>query len=278
VAFYPGVAETSIEVDGHRIRIYDSVADHGGRRIVLAHGTGGSAEDNYWALFPMLAMRHRVIAFDFADPPEPDVDQYVAQAAGVIGAVSPDEPADVLGYSFGAVVTAILAARQPELIRSLTLVAGWLRTDAQQRLRNDVWRALYEEGHSALPAFTVFTSYSQRFLNAQLPGGIDKLVERVRTGPDRGPKMVINRSIDIEGEAAEIVAPTLIVGCAEDQTAPLRHSHLLFGAISNARLATIDSGHGVMTERPAEVFTLVDSFIREPAATDPGTVLESTRA
>jgi pimeloyl-ACP methyl ester carboxylesterase len=278
MAFYPGVAETSIDVAGRKIRIYDSVADHGGRVIVLAHGTGGSAEDNYWALFPMLAMRHRVVAFDFVDPPEPDTDQYVTQAAAVIGAVSPDEPADVLGYSFGAVVATILAARHPELIRSLTLVAGWLRTDAHQLLRNDVWRALHEDDHPALPVFTVFTSYSQRFLNAQRPGGIDTLIDRVRIGPDRGPKMTINRSIDIEAEAAEIAAPTLIVGCTEDQTAPLRHSHLLFGAIPDARLATIDSGHGVMTERPAEVFTLVDSFIREPTATNPGTVLESIRA
>ncbi|MCJ9712335.1 alpha/beta hydrolase, partial [Bordetella hinzii] len=39
--------------------------------IVLLHGTGGSAENNFWALFPMLAMRHRVVALDFVDPETP---------------------------------------------------------------------------------------------------------------------------------------------------------------------------------------------------------------
>lgn len=48
---------------GLAIHYHDSdPAKAGEPTIVLLHGTGGSAENNFWVLFPMLAMRHRVVA------------------------------------------------------------------------------------------------------------------------------------------------------------------------------------------------------------------------
>ncbi|MDF3311373.1 alpha/beta hydrolase [Rhodococcus sp. T2V] len=287
MAFFPGVTVGGVTVGDQEVKFYDSGHKHisqSERTVVLCHGTGGSAEGNFWALFPMLAMRHRVVAFEFVDPTEelgPDemAAHYVSQVSAVIRTVSPETPVELVGYSFGAVIAAKTAAENPTAVHNLVLIAGWLVTDTQQRLRNDVWFALHDSGHRALADFTVFTQYSQQFVNSRLPHELENERHKVLTGgPDRAAKMRFNRSVDISDAAESITAPTLVIGCTQDQVAPIRHSYLLFGAISDARLVEVDSGHGVLTERPSEVFILIDDFVREPHAVAAGGVLENDHA
>ncbi|ANY17865.1 alpha/beta fold hydrolase [Bordetella pseudohinzii] len=246
------------------------------KTIVLLHGTGGSAENNFWALFPMLAMRHRVVALDFVDPETPGAQAYLDQVQAVVQAL--DGPVHLVGYSFGAVIGALYAARHGGQLASLTLVAGWLKTDAQQRLRNDIWRSLYESGHDALAPFSVFTNFSQAFLNAKNDAELDALIQGVRTGPDRSRKMAFNRDVDIGAEAAAIAVPSLVIACTQDQMAPLRHSRLLFGSIKNCRYAEIHAGHGVVHERPSELFIMIDSFVRQPDGWPAGHVVQNSHA
>lgn len=291
MTFFPGVDERTITVDGCSVRVYDS--DPGGEKetVVLLHGTGGSAESSYWALFPMLAMRRRVVAFDFVDATPAEADEfvdatpaatddveYVKQARAVIQSVSPDRPVDVVGYSFGAVIAALLAARHPEQVRSLALVGGWLKTDAQQLLRNSLWWRLRDLDSEALAQFTAFTTYSQQFLNGRTPAELRGILDGFRRGEDRAAKMRFNRDVDIAEEITEISAPTLIIACAQDQMVPPRHSQLLFGAIANSRFASIESGHGVMTERPSEVCVMVDAFFGEPERSPAGSILVNGHA
>ena len=280
MTFYPDVEEGIVEVGPYRVSVYDSRPDRTDRVVVLFHGTGGSAESNFWALFPMLAMRARVVAFDFVDPEDPERgrDDYVAQALGVVQSIAPDARVDVVGYSFGAVVAASFAARHPHHVRSLTLVAGWLKTDAHQLFRNELWWRLRESDPESLARFTVFTTYSPQFINSRLPHELDGLIDQVRRGRDRAPKMKFNRSVDIADEASEISAPTLVIACTRDQMVPLRHSQLVFGAIPDARFASVDAGHGVMTERPSEVFAMIDAFQRDPHRIASGAVLENSHA
>jgi pimeloyl-ACP methyl ester carboxylesterase len=280
MTFFPGVREDSVRIGEYQVKYYDSARERSGHTIVLFHGTGGSAVNNFWALFPMLAQRHRVIAFDFVDPADPEVQRgdYIDQAHAVVEAVSADGPVDIVGYSFGAVVAGSYAARYPQKVKSLTLVAGWLKTDAHQRLRNDTWFALSDSKHPALATFTAFTTYSQDYLNARLPGEIAAVVEGIRKGADRSAKMKFNRSVDISEEVTQIAAPTLIVGCSQDMMVPIKHQYLLFGAIADSRFVAVNSGHGVMTERPSEVFTLIDAFVRNPEAEPAGAVLENDHA
>lgn len=260
---------------------YDSDPSGAAREtIVLLHGTGGSAENNFWALFPMLAMRHRVVAFDFLDPAEgePAGEHYVEQALAVIAAASAGRPVHIVGYSFGAVIAALVATRHATALKSLTLVAGWLKTDTHQHLRNDIWRSLHASGHEALAPFTVLTSFSQSFINSKNPAELAALINGVRKGPDRSKKMEFNRAVDITEEVTRIGMPTLVVGCTHDQMVPIRHSRLLFGAIANSRFVEIASGHGIVHERPSELFAVIDRFIRDPEELPAGTVLTNAHA
>lgn len=266
---------------GLQVSYYDS--DPGNTQaeiIVLLHGTGGSAQNNFWALFPMLAMRHRVIALDFIDPESgcPEADHYVEQADAVIRHVALDKAVHLVGYSFGAVIAALYAARRRSCLASLTLVAGWVKTDTQQKLRNSIWRSLYESGHEALGSFSVLTSFSQAFLNSKNEAEIEGLVRSVETGPDRSRKMEFNKNVDIGDELADIQVPSLVVGCLQDQMVPIRHSRMLFGAIADCRYAEVVSGHGIVHERPSELFTLIDMFVRDPKGMPAGHVVKNSHA
>ncbi|KCV67042.1 alpha/beta hydrolase family protein [Bordetella bronchiseptica 99-R-0433] len=276
------VQTDSVSAGGVRVVYHDSApqADDA-KTVVLLHGTGGSAQNNFWALFPMLAMRHRVVALDFVDPDgpgTPDARAYVEQALAVVEAVSRGRAVHLVGYSFGAVIGALLAARHGRRVESLTLVAGWLKTDTQQRLRNAVWRSLHESGHEALAPFSVLTGFSQAFLNARNEAELEALIQGVRNGPDRSRKMAFNRDVDIGDEVAGIAVPSLVIGCTHDQMAPVRHARLLFGCIQDCRYAEINAGHGVVHERPSELFTMIDAFVREPQAWPAGHIVQNSHA
>lgn len=276
MTIYPGVEQGEVEADGTTVRFYDSGRGAPGRPpLVLLHGTGGSAQASFWALYPMLAFEHRVITFDFATElgAEPlTLDRLVGQARAVIKQRT-ETPVAVLGYSLGAVVAAKLAAEHPRLLDTLVLVAGWAKTDAQQRLRNRVWRLLYESQHPSLPEFMAFTAHSQPFLTARTAEEVDQIVEKLRTGPDRSALMRLNREIDIGSCLPYIRARTLVVGATFDQMVPIQHSRLLFGGIADARFAEIPAGHAVVHERPAELFWLLHTFLTDPHAHPAGAVI-----
>ncbi|WP_370615437.1 alpha/beta fold hydrolase [Mumia sp. Pv 4-285] len=276
--FLPGVREGVVRSPRAPVPYYDSTSPDDPRTpILLLHGTGGSATSHFWALFPMLAEHHRVIALDFTDPDEigeqPDTSWYVEQVESVVAELSPLRPVDVVGYSFGSVIAAALSAQRQDLVQNLVLVAGWLRTDPQQQLRNEIWSRLNADDSPVLAEFTVFTAYSPAFLLAKKGPEITELVEKAAKSPNREAKMQFNRDVDLTHAVGDIAAQTLVVACTDDQMVPPHHAGLLFGAIPNARYVEVRSGHAVVHERPAELYHLIDQFIADPARTSPGSVI-----
>ncbi|MGR3385276.1 alpha/beta fold hydrolase [Roseovarius indicus] len=272
MAFTENVVEGEITHDGMTIRTYDSAPHKRGEdTIVLLHGTSGSAESTYWALFPMLADGRRVVAFDFVDAEGATTEHYAAQARAVIAALC-DGPVHLTGCSFGAVIAAHVAGTTPDILKSLTLIAGWIKTDIHQQLRYDVWFKLHEEKSAAMPGFMVMTAFSHAFITMRLPAEVDALVAKIGDGSDRYSKMVFNRTVDITEAVSKITTPTLVIGCTQDQMVPIYHSKLLFGAIENARFAEVPACHAVAHERPSHLLMLIRDFIDEPERDAPGTV------
>jgi pimeloyl-ACP methyl ester carboxylesterase len=279
MTLYAELDEGVIDVDGLQVRFYESATEDIEPPVVLVHGTGGPAENNFWALFPMLAFTRRVITFDLVIPDGTlTLDDYVRQTEAVIRATSPGQPVALVGYSLGAVVAAATAARHPDLVDSLVLAAGWMQTDRQQLLRNDVWQTLTAEGSSAIADFQLFANYSGHHLVTRTAREFEELWERSRSVRYSPSVMELNRTIDISDEVSRIVAPTLVVGCTLDVMVPLRHSRELFGAIQDARYVEIQSGHAVVHERPAELFARIDTFLLDPHALRAGTILPPEHA
>jgi pimeloyl-ACP methyl ester carboxylesterase len=279
--FPSSVKVFQIDFHGRALQCYES-AEQGEHQntMIMLHGSGGSAAASFWALFPMLATRMRVVTFDFLDPEEgePVAEFYVDQVRHVVQQVGSGRAVDVFGYSFGAVIAAEFAASDAALVRSLTLLAGWAKTDAQQLLRNDIWRDLYRDAHPALGKYAAFITYGRHFLNTRTSAELQKLIDGAAGSAAREIKMRFNRTVDILTKLPAIQAHTLVIGCEQDQTAPIYHSHVLFGGIDNAKLLEIPAGHGVVHERPAEVASVVQMFVSAPDALPPGSVIANEHA
>ena len=101
-----------------------------GRPVILVHGLAASARI-FGAAFDSLGARHRLLAPDllgFGDSPKPDsgyslADHSEALVACVEAAGLDDEPAIVVGHSFGALVALAMARCRPDLVGGLVLVS-----------------------------------------------------------------------------------------------------------------------------------------------------------
>lgn len=270
---HPDAVEESVIVDGTTVTYYDTRAAK--PAIVLLHGTGGSAAAHFGPLYAMLAARHRVIGIDIATPRQDGdltVDGLAAQVGAVLGLATPEQTVMLVGYSLGAVVAAAAAARYGHQIDNLVLVAGWIKTDNHQRLRNTVWQQLRHADSTELREFSVFTSFGAPFLASKSDEDLDLLLRQVAQSTERDAQMRLNRSVDISDAVTQIRARTLVIACEYDQMVPMHHSQALFGAIPNARLAIVPSGHAVIFERPAHLASLINAFAAEATADPADTV------
>lgn len=271
---YPSAAIGKVTVDGTDVTYVDTRAT--GSPIVLLHGAGGSIDSHFLHLLPMLAARHRVIALNFATPDggELSVETLGKQVLAVLDERIPREPVTLVGYSLGAAVAAAVAAEHPARIEHLVLLAGWLSTSRHQKVRNALWREVYSTNLVALEQLMLYSLYSPAYLAARTEAEIRELGRTAATTNELfEQQMRLADDVDISDLAVQVTAHTLVVGCSRDLVAPKDHAEALFGAIVNSRLTYIDSGHAVLTERPAEVFRLVDAFVTERITAPAGAVV-----
>lgn len=274
------VAEDDVIVDGASVHYYDSIETRGNRNpIVLVHGTTGSTAVHFGFLYPVLATRQRVVSLDFGQPEgEFTIDSLRRQVEAVIDAVLPGQKVTLVGYSLGAVVAATVAAERPETVENLVLVSGWAKTDSNQILRNNVWKALYDSGDKeALAQFTVYCAFGNPFVGARTLTDLAPAINAVNVTTFGAAQMQLNREIDIVDRLDKITANTLIIGCEHDAMVPKRHQRDLFGAIENSRYTEIASGHAVVFERPAELHKHIDNFAADPHQYPAGTHIPTVK-
>jgi len=142
-----------------KLAYYDSAGGAPGEPpIVLLHGATFRSED--WEnVFPRLATRYRVIAYDARGHGKSGragsyaIDALADDLFRVIDAVA-GGPAIVIGHSLGAATALVAAAMRPEAIRALVLeepvIDNWDR-DWRAQYYKDVRAALDKSGE--LPAF-----------------------------------------------------------------------------------------------------------------------------
>ncbi|MGO1543816.1 MAG: alpha/beta fold hydrolase [Gulosibacter sp.] len=273
-------ATRTINVGGKQVTYHVAGKPRAGQpTAVLVHGTGGNTEQHFPFVFPMLARARQVVSVDLTVPEDKDqleLQDLVDQVTAVIHEAS-NQAVTLVGYSLGAVVAAAVAGTTPSLISQLVLASGWMKSDAHQRLRNDLWRAMWEQDTAAAGAFTAFTALSPAFVNRQSDDELAKIVSSLTAERAFAMQMDLNRRIDISDQVASITAQTLIITCTDDQMVPRHHADQLFGAIENARLAEVRAGHAVTLERPAELVHLIDTFSTDPYRWPTGSKVPSPR-
>jgi pimeloyl-ACP methyl ester carboxylesterase len=241
-----------------------------GPPVVLLHGLGGAAS-NWVEVAPLLVDRHRVVALDLpghaGSPPlgparglQPFVDA-VAAAVEALDAA----PALIVGHSFGGHVAVWLAARRPDLVAGLLLVApagigtrtrraraavalstrlrpGRLVAPLGPRLARHAWfRSAVLRPFFVPDSRSVSTLATRGFL-AELRAHVD-----TRTA---GGAMVAD---DVRAAFGAVECPALVLWGARDPQLSLDDAFAFARGLGAPLRVVADCGHLVPGERPAAI-------------------------
>ncbi|NIH81408.1 alpha/beta fold hydrolase [Amycolatopsis viridis] len=233
-----------------------------GSPVLLLHGIGGSSA-SFESQVDVLARRHRVFAWDApgyggsADPARADLGWFAEVAARVF-----DEPAHVVGVSWGGVIATRLALEHPVL--SLTLAdstrGSGTSADSARRMRARVDElaqvGAQEFARRRAPRLTTdpatLVKVEATMARVRLPGY--RAAAESMAATDHGP--VLGR----------IAVPTLVVVGADDRVTGVEESRLLAREIPGARLRVIGGGHAANQERPEEFNDVLLGFLSEVEA------------
>lgn len=248
----------------------DGPAPGRGTAVVLVHGTGGTGETHLGPLAARLAERWTVVRPDYAgsgmtqdDGGPLTVDGLAEQVLAAADAAGLGR-FHLLGFSLGAVVAVRIAAGHPERVTSLVPLGGFVSgSDSRLQMMLKFWLDLIDRDRGALARHWLLTGFSPAFLSGQTAQTLeDNVALTLATQNWEGVRRQIDLdlTVDIREAAARVRAPTLVIGCRQDQMVPPAHARGLAASIADADYAELDSGHGAAVEATAALADLVEPF------------------
>lgn len=263
-----------ITVNGARLW-YEEQGD-GPVAVVFAHGLLWSGR-MFDAQVAALSGRFRCITFDFRGQGRSevaasgyDMDTLADDAAALIQALG-CAPCHFVGLSMGGFIGMRLAARRPELIRSLVLMETSADAEPAEnvpryRALGAIVRALGRVGMRLVMPRVMRIMFGRTFLDDPAREADRRLwrargMENDRLGVTRALRGVIERE-PIYPELGKITAPTLVmVGDEDVATVPARAERIR-DAIAGARLVVIPgAGHTSSVEQPEFVNAQLEAFL-----------------
>ena len=256
----------TLDIDGQLIGY---AVEGSGTPLLLLHGTtmNRTAFDGVRGAFPADATYECVMvefpgSGESAMPTEPLSVQVLAHQAHTVMQHLGHDRYHVAGYSLGAVVAAGLAGIQPDAVASVTLVAGWITTNARQRCTFELWKRLIAADKELFMRYAMadgLTAGAHVMMEPILEMAISMGAATVAEGSDA--HLDLDLIVDISSRVGHITAPTLIIGGAEDRWVDVSHSHALAAAIPDSRLEVLPAGHLLITELPAEIAALLHAHV-----------------
>lgn len=233
-------------VGGRRIR-YEVAGE--GEPVVLVHGLSGSTR--WWdRTVPALAARYRVYLVDlpgFGAMSRAEGGFVLSEAAGWLSSWMEAvglERTHLVGHSMGGYISVVLAARRPELLRRLVLVAP----------------AGVPTGKS-IPGYLLPLIRAGRYMTPSFLPVLTR--DALRSGPST--LLGATREIlaeDVRSSLRRIEAPTLLIWGRRDTLVPPSGGDVMREEIPGSRLLVIDgAGHVPMFERTAETNAALLAFL-----------------
>ena len=263
-------SESVASVLAHRV-------DGAGEPVLLLNG--GMMTISTWdAIAAALATTHRAVRCDFRGQllspgvPEPMIAAHVADVVALLDHLA-IACAHVVGTSFGGEVGLIFAARFPERVRSLTVIASVAHLEPRLRLQTDLWAETALRDPQRTYRTLAVDTFSGRFLEQNaglLEAGEARLAE---CPPDFLPAFArlvrAFQKLDARPLLARIASPTLVVCAEHDSLKPPHYSREIADGIQGAELVVVpDAGHAVVLEKPDVVNTLLLGFLAKHALRD----------
>ena len=277
-ARYLAAPAEMIDLAGTRLHVRDT-GPRDAPAVLLLHGFGASLHTwEPWAL--ALQDRYRVIRFDLPgsglSPPDPSGDYTDARSRALVTAVLDHAgvaQATVVGHSMGGRIAWSYAAREPQRVRALVLVApdGFASPGFEYGKAPEV-PALLSLMRYALPEPLLRRSLQPAYANPDVmtdalaqryhdllraPGARDAMLERMRQIALVDPVPWLRR----------ITAPTLLLWGEQDAMIPVRNATDYQQAIAGSTLVTLPGiGHLPHEEDPAGALVPLRRFLDAQAA------------
>lgn len=266
----------TINVNG--VNLFYKESGSGPETIVFSHGflMDHSMFEPQRAAFEK---QYRVIAYDHRaqgqseDPGRGYDMSTVADDAAILIRSLKAAPCHFAGLSMGGFVGMRLAARHPDLIRTLTLMNT---TAMKEKLPNRIKYAFLAQMVKMFsPA--PFTAIAVKELfgkttrtSPERSAMLQEWTARLRTRPRSVAytlQAISNRREFRAKEMAAIQCPTLIIAGEDDKAQPPRNSASLFTGIRGARMINIPgAGHSSSLEQPEAVIAAMREFLQSAAA------------
>lgn len=262
----------TMQVNGTELYYEDTGPGSTGETIAFSHGLLWSTE-LFAAQIEALRGRYRCIAWDHrgqgksaADHRETIGIELVWQDAVMLLEALGVGPVHFCGLSMGGFVAMRMAARRPDLVRSLLL----LETSSEQEPVENIGRyRLLTRVVKLLGQWPVKNQVGKIMLGKTI------LTERTRHSDverfvgimsrRRDAWRAVNGVIDragIHDELSRITAPTVILVGDEDIATPRSKADKIASAIAHAKVVTIPrAGHSSPVEEPALVTAALESFL-----------------
>ncbi len=250
-------------------------AGRGDETIVFAHGllwSGGL----FQAQIDHLSNRYRCIAFDFRGQGRSevtkegyDLDTLGGDVGELIERLGPP-PVHYVGLSMGGMVGMRLAARQPHLLRSLSLLNTSAGPEPPEALLKNKLLALIARtiGLRFVAAQAMQVMFGRSTLGDSArqqdrQRWRDWLCSNDKRGIYRAATAVFNRE-PVEHLLAEITVPSQMIIGAEDIATPPDQGEQIAAGIAACRRVVIDrAGHSSTLEQPDAVNRALDEFFSQ---------------
>ena len=232
-----------------------------GKLVLFLHGWGDSSQGSL-ALQNELTKSYTVLAPDlpgFGKTQAPDkgwdLDDYAHFIKSFLDKLRLEQPYAVIGHSNGGAI-AIRASAQKVLEphKIVLLAAAGIRSDGS--LKRGLLQVLAKTGNIATIGLPERYRRNLRESLYKSAGSDALLVE--------GMKETFKKTVrqDVQADAKVLQQPTLLVYGAQDKAVPPYMGERYAQLIQNSSLQMIEAGHFVHLDKPAEVTSLIQDFLR----------------
>lgn len=177
--------------------------------------------------------------------------------------------AHIVGESMGGMIAQELAINYPELVRSLTLVCTWARSEPFHNAWSKSWKNIRRK----LTLEESFQTFGLWFFTSQFyqnPEAEQMFLAEVRANPHLQSVAAFERQFDAImtqntlDRLSHITAPTHVIAGERDMLVPLRFSRLMAEKIPGAKLTVFpESGHVLAFENSTAFNKIALDFLKK---------------
>jgi pimeloyl-ACP methyl ester carboxylesterase len=229
--------------------------------VVLLHGAG--MDHTAWALHDRWFAHHgfSVLAPDLpghgrsAGAPLTSIAELADWTAALIAAAGAAK-ARLVGHSMGSLIALETAARHPDKVTTLTLIA----TSAKMAVGPDLLKAAEANDHDAVDMVSIWGLGFAAELGGSLApglwmhGGAQRILEQSKPGVLFADLSACNAYEGALDAAAKVKVPATVVVGERDMMTPAKAGKTLAAALPGCRTVVLaGAGHMMMAERPDEL-------------------------